>query len=67
MIASANGMEVGVLGTVQAGDLIVWQQWNQMDSARAELPLQAQNETFPLGIALDVGITHQLPWGNIFY
>lgn len=56
-------MEVGVLGAAQAGELTVWQQWNQIDAARAELPLHAKNETFPLGFAFDTGIVHQLPWG----
>lgn len=66
IVASANSMEVGVLGTAQTGDPVIWQQWNQIDAGRAELPLAGhQQETFPLGIAFDTGITHQLPWGKI--
>lgn len=66
LVASANSMEVGVLGTAQTGDPVVWQQWNQVDSARAELPLTSnQQETFPLGFTFDTGIIHQIPWGKL--
>lgn len=65
LVASANSMELGVLGIAQAGEPAIWQQWNQIDSARAELPLaQNHQETFPLGLAFDTGVTMQLPWGK---
>lgn len=40
----------------------------QADSARAELPLTADyQETFPIGLALETGSTHQLTIGkNLF-
>lgn len=60
-------MEVGVLGAIQTGETSVWQQWNQMDSSRAELPLNNKNETFPLGITFDTGVVYQLPWGKCTY
>lgn len=67
LVASANSMEVGVLGLSQPGEPALWQQWNQIDAARAELPLSANHqETFPVGVAFDTGVTMQLPWGKCF-
>lgn len=68
LVASANSMEVGVLGVVQSGEPAIWQQWNQIDAARAELPLSANHQdTFPVGFAFDTGITMQLPWGKLIF
>lgn len=61
MVASSNSIEVGVMGN--SGD--TWTQWVLADSARAELPLGAdQQETFPIGCALDTGSTKPIPWGE---
>lgn len=62
LVSSANGVEVGVLGTSETGDLPTWQQLTLLDEARIELPLSedTQDETFPLGFAYDTSSTHQL-------
>lgn len=62
LVSSANGVEVGVLGTTEAGDTPSWQQLTLLDEARIEMPLSeaTQEETFPLGFALDISSTHQL-------
>lgn len=64
MMASANSMEVGVLGLQE--DQISWEQWTQEDAARAELPLSVdKQETFPVGFGLDTSTQHELPWGGL--
>ena len=64
MVASANSMEVGVLGLQE--DQISWEQWTQEDAARAELPLSVdKQETFPVGFGLDTSTQHELPWGEL--
>lgn len=64
MMASANSMEVGVMGLKE--DQISWQQWTQQDVARAELPLSRnKQETFPVGLGLDTSIQHKLPVGQL--
>lgn len=62
LVSSANGVEVGVLGTSETGDLPTWQQLTLLDEARIELPLSegTQDETFPLGFVYDTSSTHQL-------
>lgn len=62
LLSSANGVEVGVLGTTEAGDTPTWQQLTLLDEARIELPLSeaTQEETFPYGFAFDTSSTHQL-------
>ncbi|XP_034478729.1 nuclear pore complex protein Nup214 [Drosophila innubila] len=62
LVSSANGVEVGVLGTTEAGDTPTWQQLTLLDEARIELPLseETQDETFPLGFVYDTSTTHQL-------
>ncbi|XP_069698621.1 nuclear pore complex protein Nup214 [Periplaneta americana] len=63
MVASANSMEVGVMGLQE--DQISWEQWTQEDAARAELPLSAdKQETFPVGLGLDTSTQHEIPWGE---
>ncbi|XP_077299621.1 nuclear pore complex protein Nup214 [Arctopsyche grandis] len=59
--SSANSMEVGVLGTLDQNN---WQQWIQVDEARAELPLMDKQESYPIGISLDNSALIQLPWGD---
>ncbi|XP_049775137.1 nuclear pore complex protein Nup214 isoform X2 [Schistocerca cancellata] len=63
LVASANSMEVGVIGLTE--DQLSWQQWMQEDACRAELPMSSdKQETFPIGLALDTSTTHELPWGD---
>lgn len=64
MMASANSMEVGVMGLQE--DQISWEQWTQEDAARAELPMSLnKQETFPVGLGLDTSTQHELPWGPV--
>lgn len=64
MMASANSMEVGVMGL--QGDQSSWEQWTQEDAARAELPLSLnKQETFPVGLGLDTSTQHEIPWGQL--
>ncbi|XP_034111500.1 nuclear pore complex protein Nup214 [Drosophila albomicans] len=62
LVSSANGVEVGVLGTAETGDTPSWEQLTLLDEARIELPLSeaTQDETFPLGFVFDTSSTHQL-------
>lgn len=62
LVSSANGVEVGVLGTSETGDLPTWQQLTLLDEARIELPLSeaTQDETFPMGFVYDTSSTHHL-------
>lgn len=56
LVASANGLEVGLLGTTETGDTPQWKQWTMTDESRAELPLSSdRQETFPIGFALETG------------
>lgn len=65
IVASANSMEVAILGTTEQGDFPTWKQFVPSDNARAELPLTAnKQETFPLGMALELGVTHQITIGE---
>uniref|UniRef100_A0A1Q3EY95 Nuclear pore complex protein Nup214 n=1 Tax=Culex tarsalis TaxID=7177 RepID=A0A1Q3EY95_CULTA len=65
LMASANSMEVGILGTTEAGETPTWCQWSTTDEARAELPLSAdKQETFPAGMALETGCKHQVLVGE---
>ncbi|KAI8037578.1 nuclear pore complex protein Nup214 [Drosophila gunungcola] len=62
LVISANGVEVGVIGTSETGDTPAWQQLTLLDEARIEMPLSetTQEETFPLGFVYDTSTTHQL-------
>ncbi|KAH8390331.1 hypothetical protein KR200_012246 [Drosophila serrata] len=62
LVTSANGVEVGIMGTAEAGDTPAWQQFTLLDEARIELPLSesTQEETLPLGFVYDTSSTHQL-------
>lgn len=58
-------MEVGILGTTEQGDFPTWKQFVPSDNARAELPLSpSKQETFPLGMSLELGVTHQITIGE---
>lgn len=59
-------MEVGVLGTLETGETPKWVQYTMLDEARAELPLSSdKQETYPVGLAVDTGSTHQMIVGEI--
>ena len=61
--ASANGIEVAVMGISGSQDGLL-QQWNLEDSGRAEIPLvpDTNDERYPVGMAFCVGgITRRLP------
>ncbi|XP_055591085.1 nuclear pore complex protein Nup214 [Uranotaenia lowii] len=65
LMASANSMELGILGTTETGETPTWYQWTTTDEARAELPLsQDKQETFPIGFAFETGCTHQVLLGE---
>lgn len=55
-------MEIGVLGTNEVGESPLWTQYTMLDEARPEFPLSAdkQNGTYPVGLAIETGCTHQL-------
>ncbi|KAH8337988.1 hypothetical protein KR067_013623, partial [Drosophila pandora] len=62
LVTSANGVEIGIMGTSETGETPTWQQFTLLDEARIELPLseETQEETFPLGFVYDTSSTHQL-------
>ena len=55
--ASANGIEVALMGNSGAADNASWQQWNLEDAGRAELPLvpNTNEERYPVGMAFCTG------------
>lgn len=59
--ASSNSTEVAVLGSVDKG--VTWDQWQLVDSGRAELPLICTTESYPVGLAIDKSPIKKLPWG----
>ncbi|XP_058449633.1 nuclear pore complex protein Nup214 isoform X2 [Malaya genurostris] len=68
LMASANSMEVGILGTTEIGETPTWFQWTTTDESRAELPLSSdKQETFPVGLTLETGCTHVITIGEQTY
>lgn len=66
LVASANSLEIGVLGTIETGDTPQWKQWQITDEGRAELPLTTdKQETFPIGFALETGSQHRITENEI--
>lgn len=59
---SSNSSEIAVLGTTDGG--VNWNQWQFVDSGRAQLPLMRTTEIYPLGLAVDKSPTNKLPWGT---
>ncbi|XP_029046237.2 nuclear pore complex protein Nup214 isoform X1 [Osmia bicornis bicornis] len=59
--ASSNSSEVAVLGSTDGG--VSWNQWQLVDSGRAELPLIRTTESYPVGLAIDKSSVRKLPWG----
>lgn len=59
--ASGNSSEIAVLGSTDGG--ATWNQWQLVDSGRAELPLICTTESYPVGLAIDKSSSRKLPWG----
>ncbi|XP_015433648.1 PREDICTED: nuclear pore complex protein Nup214-like [Dufourea novaeangliae] len=59
--ASSNSSEIAVLGSTDGG--ATWNQWQLVDSGRAELPLICTTESYPVGLAIDKSSVRKLPWG----
>ncbi|XP_011708359.1 PREDICTED: nuclear pore complex protein Nup214 isoform X1 [Wasmannia auropunctata] len=59
---SSTSSEIAVLGTTDGG--ANWNQWQLIDSGRAQLPLMRTTEIYPLGLAVDKSPTNKLPWGT---
>ncbi|XP_012528800.2 nuclear pore complex protein Nup214 isoform X2 [Monomorium pharaonis] len=59
---SGTSSEIAVLGTTDGG--ANWNQWQLVDSGRAQLPLMRTTEIYPLGLAVDKSPTSKLPWGT---
>ncbi|CAL7947823.1 unnamed protein product [Xylocopa violacea] len=59
--ASSNSSEIAVLGSADKG--VTWNQWQLVDSGRAELPLICTTESYPVGLAIDKSPSQRLPWG----
>uniref|UniRef100_A0A1A9X2A1 Nuclear pore complex protein Nup214 phenylalanine-glycine (FG) domain-containing protein n=1 Tax=Glossina brevipalpis TaxID=37001 RepID=A0A1A9X2A1_9MUSC len=65
LVTSANGVEVGILGTKDSGENPSWTQYALLDEARIELPLsETKDETYPIGFALDTSTSHQFVIGE---
>ncbi|XP_003699889.2 nuclear pore complex protein Nup214 [Megachile rotundata] len=58
--ASSSSSEVAVLGSTDGG--VTWNQWQLVDSGRAELPLICTTESYPVGLAIDKSPVRKLPW-----
>lgn len=59
---SSTSSEIAMLGTADGG--VNWNQWQLIDSGRAQLPLMRTTEIYPLGLAVDKSATNRLPWGT---
>jgi len=59
---SSTSSEIAVLGTTDGG--INWNQWQLVDSGRAQLPLMRTTEIYPIGLAVDKSPTNILSWGT---
>ncbi|KAK2586342.1 hypothetical protein KPH14_010634 [Odynerus spinipes] len=60
--ASSGSSEVAVLGSTDNGS--TWNQWQLIDSGRAQLPLIKTTESYPVGFTIDRTPTQTLPWGT---
>ncbi|XP_072743654.1 uncharacterized protein Nup214 [Anoplolepis gracilipes] len=59
---SSTSSEIAVLGTIDGG--ANWNQWQLVDSGRAQLPLMRTTEIYPMGLAVDKSPINKLPWGT---
>lgn len=65
LVTSANGVEIGLLGTKDTSDQPQWVHYMLLDEARIEMPLtEGNDETYPIGLALDISPTHELIVGE---
>lgn len=65
LVSSANGVEVGILGTKETGENPTWIQYTLLDEARIEMPLtESKDETYPIGFVLDTASSHQVKMGE---
>ncbi|XP_073823094.1 nuclear pore complex protein Nup214 [Musca autumnalis] len=65
LVSSANGVEVGILGTKETGENPTWIQYTLLDEARIEMPLtESKDETFPMGFVFDTASSHQTKMGE---
>lgn len=65
LVTSANGVEVGVLGTKETVEMPNWIQYTLLDEARIEMPLsESKDETYPMGFAFDNSSSHQVTIGE---
>lgn len=65
LVSSANGVEVGILGTKETGENPTWIQYTLLDEARIEMPLtNAKDETYPIGFAYDTASSHHVKIGE---
>ena len=61
-VASSTSIELGVLGLSSPGP--GYTQWILEDNARAELPLHKNEETYPVGLAVDFTAAEPTPVGE---
>lgn len=59
---SSTSSEIAVLGTTDGG--VNWNQWQLVDSGRAQLPLMRTTEIYPMGLAIDKSPINKLSWGT---
>ncbi|XP_008555591.3 nuclear pore complex protein Nup214 [Microplitis demolitor] len=59
--ASSSSSEVAILGSLNNGT--TWEQWQLIDSGRAQLPFVRTSESYPVGMTIDRSSTVILPWG----
>ncbi|XP_057327879.1 nuclear pore complex protein Nup214 [Microplitis mediator] len=59
--ASSSSSEVAILGSLDNGT--TWEQWQLIDSGRAQLPFVRTSESYPVGMTIDRSSTVILPWG----
>ncbi|XP_017466525.1 PREDICTED: nuclear pore complex protein Nup214 isoform X2 [Rhagoletis zephyria] len=65
LVTSANGVEIGLLGTKENTEQPQWVHYMLLDEARIEMPLtEASDETYPIGLTLDTSPNHQLTVGE---
>nr|XP_050860025.1 nuclear pore complex protein Nup214 isoform X2 [Vespula vulgaris] len=60
--ASSGSSEIAVLGSTDNGN--TWNQWQLIDSGRAQLPLIKTTESYPVGLIIDRTSVQKLPWGT---
>ncbi|XP_057372318.1 nuclear pore complex protein Nup214-like [Daphnia carinata] len=66
LASSANAIEIAVLGQTGGGDADhpEWRQWTLEGEWRAELPLDENTETNPMGMAIDTTSQTPISWDD---